>query len=335
MKSVNRKAPAKNNLTKKHPKKKNRQHAVLYSATAAMVVLAVFSVFLFVIFLRERAGSQVPASLLSMPGAEKNGDWTNAPEEEQNVLAPTEKQTGEVPEKKENAIALEDKKIKPKGKISIVIDDCGHNTYELEPFLSLPFKLAFAILPGLAYTEDTAKMAVSAGKDIILHQPMEAIGNEDPGPKAIYVSMSDIEIYRTLSDNLASLPGAKGINNHMGSKVTSDRKSMISVMNALKNRGLFFLDSLTTAESFAEETARDTGIPYLRRSTFLDNIKDRQAIVESAVSGLQTAESRGHAILIGHVWTDTLADVLTEMYPEIIGSGFEIVSLTDILKEWK
>jgi len=325
------KSKKKSNSSKRTQKKSQ----ALYYVTVVAVLCACVAIIVFVHLRRERLASiqkpeiepadeEVSVEVEEDTSGEGHPPVSEVTGEEESGQG---EEQGEKPEKK---VAEE-----PKGRIALVIDDCGYNTHQLVPFLDFPGPITFAILPGLPYTEKATEMVVKAGRDVILHQPMEAVGEENPGPGAIYLSMSDLEITTTISHNLDEIPQARGMNNHMGSLITADERVMFAVMGVLKERGLFFLDSLTTPDSKAEEIAKKVGTLYVNRSVFLDNLKDRQSIVDSVQRGLSTATKQGHAVMIGHVWTDTLADILIEMYPEIIGDGYEFVSLSDLIEEWK
>ncbi len=220
-----------------------------------------------------------------------------------------------------------------KGKLCIVIDDVGHNTFQLEPFLALPIPLTFAILPGLQYTAKAGEMIAKAGKSLILHQPMEAEDGENPGPGAIYSGMETGEVISILEKNFREVPHAFGMNNHMGSKVTKDKRIMFAVLSYMKEKKLLFLDSLTTAESSVAEIAPLIGLSYARRDVFLDNEKDKEAVVKEFNRGLNIAGSKGKAILIGHVWSKELYEVIVATYTELIAHGYDFVSLEDVMRE--
>ena len=118
---------------------------------------------------------------------------------------------------------------------------------QLETFLALPFPLTIAVLPGLPNSEKAASAVRAAGKELILHQPMQAIGGQNPGPGAIRLGMGAHEVERIVEANLLTVPGAVGMNNHMGSAVTADLGIMESVEEVAKSRGIYYLDSLTTS----------------------------------------------------------------------------------------
>ncbi len=139
-----------------------------------------------------------------------------------------------------------------KGSLVIVLDDAGYNMDQLKPFLALPFPMTVAVLPGLSHTVEAAHATLRAGKELILHQPMEPHGKENPGPGAIMNTMGAHEAEATLATNLASLPpGAKGVNNHMGSKATENAEIMRALIDYCTEKRLYFLDSRTSPSSAA------------------------------------------------------------------------------------
>ena len=199
----------------------------------------------------------------------------------------------------------------------------GNNLEELEPFLKLPMALTFAVMPGRAYTRESVDLIKAAGKSVIMHQPMEPVGDANPGDGAIYAGMSREEIYTILDDNLHSLGGALGLNNHMGSKVTADYITMKYILSYLKEKGMFFVDSLTTGESVAEDLAAEMDVPFLERnSMFLDNKRERDYVERALRSGFSIAEKSGRAVMIGHIWDEHLAELLLELFPEFTDAGF-------------
>jgi hypothetical protein len=208
-------------------------------------------------------------------------------------------------------------------KIFIVIDDVGNSIAELEPFLSLPMPVTFAVMPQRRFTRDSVELIQKAKKYYIMHQPMEPVGDADPGEGAILTGMSKEEIFGLLDFNIATLGGAPGINNHMGSKATADIETMRAVLEYLKERNMFFLDSVTTGESVAGAIAAEISLPYAERnSMFLDNERERDYIERALRSGFSLAETSGRAVMIGHVWDEHLAELLLELYPEFTEKGF-------------
>jgi polysaccharide deacetylase 2 family uncharacterized protein YibQ len=206
--------------------------------------------------------------------------------------------------------------------VALVIDDAGNNLRELEPFLAFPGPLTIAVLPGLPHSAEAARRIRAAGKEVFLHQPMEALGGQNPGPGAVYSGMDGAEIRRIISRNIDEIGPIAGLNNHQGSKITMDERAMETVLALCRERGIYFLDSRTTADTAAPEAARRLGIKIGERDVFLDNVQEKAAMVNSLEEGLACAESRGAAVLIGHTWSPELAPALTELYPRLIGQGY-------------
>lgn len=242
-------------------------------------------------------------------------------------------ETGIVPGigiEEELQVPQEDEKGEIKGVLYFVIDDVGNNLYQLKPFLDLPMKLTFAVLPGLKYTEEAVKLIKTAGKDYIIHQPMEAIGGQNPGPGALLVGMNEEQVDAIVTDNLKDYSEVRGMNNHMGSAGTADLGLMSILFKVLKEKDMYFLDSRTTSKSAGREASEDVGIPFAERSIFLDNSNERMEILEAVENGLNVSEKNGRAIMIGHIWTEELANILLELYPSLLENNYALNNLTEL-----
>ena len=257
------------------------------------------------------------------------------PELPETITAPQGSNPIEPAVKPTPAVPREPTPVKPKhkGNLVFIFDDAGHNLWQLEPFLALPFPITIAVLPGLPYTRKAAAMTVAAGKELILHQPMEAIGGANPGPGALYLDMPDHDIRLSLRENLAQLPGALGINNHMGSKATADERIMAIVLDEARQAGVYFVDSLTIAESVVHSTASLMNLRTWERTVFLDNTPDRTSIMKYVSEGTKIAEKRGYAIMIGHVWSADLAQTLSDLYPQLVEQGFSLSTISRIMMD--
>ena len=220
----------------------------------------------------------------------------------------------------------------PKKRIYLILDDGGHNTHQLKPFLEFPGKLSIAVIPRLKYSKEAAELIYQSGKTVMLHQPMQPLGKADPGSGAILVTMSDDQIRKTLNDNLDSVPHVVGFNNHMGSAATSDERVMDVVLKVAKQRGLFFVDSYTHAGTVCAKVAKKNGMRIAKRDIFLDNDKSREKIMEAFNAGKAIADKNGYAVMIGHIWSDELASTMIELYPEFIEEGYCFESVADFFK---
>lgn len=215
--------------------------------------------------------------------------------------------------------------------ISLVIDDAGYNMINLIELLKLPAAFTVSVLPGLPMSREAAREVTKAGKEVILHCPMEALSGEDPGPGAILSTQPAEEIDAILSSNFSFVPEAAGTNNHMGSKVTPDQRVMAEVMLYLKNHNKFFLDSKTTADSVARQEALKLGVPYLARDVFLDNDPQKEAVKQQFLKGMEIAGSQGSAVLIGHAQNPAVAEVLAELYPLLGERRIKMITLNKLL----
>ncbi len=221
--------------------------------------------------------------------------------------------------------------VKTKGSLVFVFDDAGYNLAQLEPFLKLPFPCTIAVLPGLQYSKVAAARIRAAGKTVILHQPMQAVDlSINPGPGAIQKGMTAEQIKSLVRRNLDEIGPVAGINNHEGSLITADRQSMEALLDVVRERGIFFLDSRTNSETIVPTIAREKDMPIWERAVFLDNSQDRTLIIEAVNGGMKIAERKGAAIMIGHIWSNNLADILTKMYPELVSQGFSLSTIAQI-----
>jgi polysaccharide deacetylase 2 family uncharacterized protein YibQ len=218
-----------------------------------------------------------------------------------------------------------------KGILVFMIDDAGNNLRELEPFLRFPGPLTIAVLPGLPYSAEAARRIRAAGKEVFLHQPMEALGGQDPGPGAVYAGMPPEGIRAVIERNLAEIGPVAGMNNHQGSKVTMDEKAMETILALCRENHIYFLDSRTTAETAAPAAAERLGITIGERDVFLDNVQQRASMIRSVEDGLKRAEQRGRAVMIGHTWSGELASVLTELYPRLREQGYSLATVSRIM----
>ena len=220
---------------------------------------------------------------------------------------------------------------KHKGTLIFVFDDAGNNLKQLEPFLKLPFPCTIAVMPGLRYSKETADRIRAAGKDVILHQPMQALNlSVNPGPGAIVKGMSTDQIKTLLRKNLAEVGPVVGMNNHEGSLITADRASMEAVLDVVREQRIFFLDSRTNADTVAPILAREKNMTIWERAVFLDNSQDHASIIEAVQNGMKIAENKGAAVMIGHIWSNDLADILIGMYPELVSQGFSLSTIAEI-----
>ncbi|MEA3428414.1 MAG: divergent polysaccharide deacetylase family protein [Thermodesulfobacteriota bacterium] len=192
----------------------------------------------------------------------------------------------------------------PKGlsKVAIIIDDIGYERRVAEKFLSLDAVLTFSVFPHAPFQQRIVRKARAKGIEIMLHLPMEPeeYPDVDPGPDALLTSMSPDELIDQLNKNLDAVPLIKGVNNHMGSKMTTESTRMYQIFSVLKKKGLFFVDSRTTSESICKPSARLLQVPFAERDVFLDHVQEADFIRRQIKELIRIAEVHGTAIGIAH-----------------------------------
>ena|GEM_PF-5314863 len=219
-----------------------------------------------------------------------------------------------------------------RGTLVFVIDDAGYNIIDLEPFLAFPGALTVAVLPGRLFSQEAAERIRAAGKELFLHQPMEALARTaEPG--AIMIGMEREDIEAIINRNLDELWPVRGLNNHEGSRVTMDEGIMKIILDICRERGILFLDSRTVSATAAQRVADRMGITIASRDIFIDNIQTRENMLEYISIGLLQAEQRGHAVMIGHIQSPALAPLLIELYPELIQQGYRFSTVSELLEE--
>lgn len=214
------------------------------------------------------------------------------------------------------------------GRVAIVFDDAGGSLEDLEQFIAVGRPVTVAVLPGLRYSAAVAERAKSAGLDVILHLPLEADDvTKDVGAAGITISMSDAEIEERVKVALISVPGAIGVNNHMGSKGTADERVMRAILRVVKEQNLFFVDSVTSTRTVAGRLAQEMGIRTASRQVFLDNVDEADAIRAQLGRAISLARRKGDAVAIGHAHRLT-AQVLQQMRGEFDRSGIQLVPIS-------
>ena len=218
-------------------------------------------------------------------------------------------------------------------RVAILIDDLGNDRAAVDRISRWTWPVSTAVLPALPGSVETARELERSGKEVLLHLPMEPKGFPAvrPGPGVVLLSQSDEAIAATLERDLDSVPGAVGVNNHMGSAATADARVMRAVVAVLSRRGLFFLDSRTTDATVARDVAREANVRSASRRVFLDDVATESA-VEASLQGLfARARSEGSAIAIGHPHPATLA-VLDRELPRLAEHGVRLVRISELVE---
>lgn len=219
------------------------------------------------------------------------------------------------------------------GKLVIIIDDIG-NHYQLGMrALELPGKLSYAFLPKTPQASRLAKVAANMGaeKEVLLHMPMEAIGEQILGPAGLYNHLSREEFGKRIDLALREIPNAVGLSNHMGSYLTQQSDKMDWVMAELSHRELYFLDSRTAGASSARQAANEYRVPYIARDHFLDHHRDTETIRSMFERAVANARRSGMAVLIGHPYRSTLS-FLEAQLPGIESQGIQLVTVSEAIK---
>jgi uncharacterized protein len=219
------------------------------------------------------------------------------------------------------------------GRVAVIIDDAGYSLSELAPFLSLEGRISIAVIPGLPHSAEAARRVRAAGKDLLLHSPMQPEGGEDAGPRALLVGMSEDTIRAELGRSVEEIGPVEGINNHMGSLATADDATMLAVLRFVRDRGLVFVDSKTTARSVVERVAAVVGARVAARDVFLDNDAAPEQVRARLDELRRLARARGQAIAIGHVQTPGLAELLRTELPRLSRDGFVLVAAQDLAQK--
>ncbi len=203
-------------------------------------------------------------------------------------------------------------------RVAIIIDDLGYDSRIAEKFLQLDGPVTLSILPFSPFQKKIYRKTKKYRTETMLHLPMEPMEypRVDPGPGALLTSMSPDELIAQLIKNLDTLPSAKGVNNHMGSKMTTMSNQMHQIFSILKKRNLFFIDSRTTAESLSRPSARLLKIPFAQRDIFLDHVQKADFIRKQLKKLVRIAIRHGTAIGIGHPYPITI-EVLREELPKL------------------
>ena len=222
------------------------------------------------------------------------------------------------------------KKRRGSGEIVLIIDDLGFDGQPLDRLMALDPNINASILPNGTRAAEFARRLNARGFEILCHLPMEPRGGEAPGRNAILTSMSDEEIARVTLANIEAVPHARGVNNHMGSRATADRRVMTSVLRAMPD-SLYFIDSRTGSNSVAEDVARELTVRTAARHVFLDDVATERAVRQQVRELADAAQKRGVAIGIGHPYPVTMR-VLAEELPELRAQGFRLVRASEVVR---
>lgn len=215
-------------------------------------------------------------------------------------------------------------------KLAIVIDDFGYRTKEDNQILALPTPITIAILPDSPHGQLVANKAHQQGREVIIHMPMKPLSKQPLEKNTLSPTMSAEEIDRIIKRAISQVPYAKGMNNHMGSEMTSSLSGMRHVMNSLSKANFFFLDSVTIGKTQAVKAANEFGVPVVRRHIFLDNHQSEEETRVQLNKAVAYARKHGNAIAIGHPHPSTVR-ALQKYLPQL-PADIELVSVSALLQ---
>ncbi len=218
------------------------------------------------------------------------------------------------------------------GKLAIIVDDCGYDIKAVRALTKIGLPFSYAILPYKNFSSDALEVIKTSGNVPMLHLPMEPSNRSSmsEGSKTICTDMKEKEIRKLTQNALKSLPGVMGVNNHQGSKATSDKRVMEVVLRELKAQDMFFVDSRTASTSVGRDTAKKMGVKTAKNDIFLDNSKDVEDIRRQVLKAIALAEKNGTAIAICHARPATVK--MWEKYAdEFRKTGISFVHVTDVL----
>jgi polysaccharide deacetylase 2 family uncharacterized protein YibQ len=226
----------------------------------------------------------------------------------------------------------ENREPRTRARIVLILDDVGFDHQPITAAMHVDPNINFSILPNARLALEDANLLHDHGFEVLCHMPMEPeqYPRVSPGGGAVLTSMSDVEIARTTAAGLQAVPFARGMNNHMGSRATADRRVMESVLSALPH-GMYFIDSRTTGSSVAAEVARERRVRTASRSIFLDDVINEPAIRQQLRALAREAEVRGVAVGIGHMYPATVRVLLADV-PVLRREGFRFVRASEAVR---
>jgi polysaccharide deacetylase 2 family uncharacterized protein YibQ len=218
-------------------------------------------------------------------------------------------------------------------RVAIVIDDLGHDLRRLRDLLEVDAEITVAVIPHLKYSRDVSREAHLKGWEVLLHLPMEPKDSvrNDPGKGALLTSMRASEVRAQVVEDLGEVPHAAGINNHMGSRFTENETLMRAVLDVVKARGMFFLDSRTTPGSVAGRLLTEMGVKGVERNVFLDNTRSPEYIRGQIRELISIARKNGKAVAIGHPYPETI-ETLRGSMETLHSEGIEVVRLSELIE---
>ncbi len=216
-------------------------------------------------------------------------------------------------------------------RLAIILDDMGNDRSAADSIFALPYPLTLSFLPAYSSSREIAEEAHRRGYQVMLHLPMEPLGNEIHEAQQLHSGMTSPQIAEAVNGMLQNVPYAVGVNNHQGSLATTDGPLMADLMAVIGQRNLFFIDSRTTAATVAYDAAQNARVRCAYRNVpFLDDVEEVSAIRKQLQFALREAQEKGEAIAIGHPHPETLR-ALSEFLPQVEVQGVHLVHASDLV----
>ncbi len=251
---------------------------------------------------------------------------------ERGISKPIEDKSRSGKKVRESISVSEKTPTKKTRRVAIVIDDIGYDLSQVDELLKIRAPLTFAVLPHCQHSQEAAERIHRAGKEVLLHLPMEPLSPEkNPGKGVLLSGMSRDDIRRVLEEDLADVPYAVGANNHMGSRFMEDESGLRVLFGILEEKGIFFVDSLTTGRSRGRAAAVDTGIPFIARDIFIDGGDKHDTSSEDFLKAVKMNGSREGVVVIGHPYPSTI-DTVRVSIEKLREEGLEVVPVSKLVK---
>lgn len=220
-------------------------------------------------------------------------------------------------------------------KLAIIIDDFGQSREGVAEMMDINAHLTFAVMPFLQFSEQDARTAHDKGFEVIVHLPMEPYNGKPSwlGPHPILAGMDEEEVRQIVKASFESVPFAAGANNHMGSKATSDENIVSSILDVIKEKNLYFVDSKTGTRQLSKKIAGEKGVICFDRDVFLDGNRSKSEIKKQLQEAEKIALKKGKAVAIGHVGQEggkVTAQAINEMLDEFEANGIKLSFISEL-----
>jgi hypothetical protein len=305
--------------------KKKKKNQLLTGALIALIVFFVVAIVYMLQFKEDPisvARTPVAKSPIIDPGREKK--------------EPAEPVAKIPSEKKKAVVAKIEKKpmLPPARRVAIIIDDIGYDLASVRALIAIDADITFALLPHLTHTRKAAEMLREAGRETLLHLPMEPLSypREKPGEGALFTDMNEAELIHQLEKNFASVPHVSGVNNHMGSKFMADEEKLTLVFRELKKRNLIFIDSRTTPQTKTAAALQNVYVPSASRTVFLDNERDYSRIYRVLMDVANAKDIGAPVVMIGHPYPETIR-AIRDAHKVFQEKGVTIVPVSRLIRK--